>query len=1392
DGAKAGNGNAVNVIHNGNILTGGADAYGIFAQSVGGGGGTGGNAYQGFEGQFLLRKFDRSKFAKSVKFVLGGSGGSSGEGGAVFVSQSGTVTTTGIGSHAIFAQSVGGGGGAGGSGVLDLGLGLWSGGIGGDSGTSGNGHDVITNADGRINTFGDGAFGIFAQSVGGGGGAGGSVERGLNRYVNLNIGFGVAYGRGGGNGGDGGTVTVNSTATIYTEGAGSTGIMAQSVGGGGGVVGGTGNDFPILETLNFAGSVGGSGSGGIVTVNQTGNITTLGDAANGIFAQSAGGTNLGRDVTVNVNGSIVTSGLESNAIVAQSLGQGGNGNIAVNLNSSIGIVQGGLGTGAAVRFLDGRDNTLTNHSMLTTFRGLLGTSFVGTTGNDTVDNFGTYVGSVDAGTGVNAFNNRAGGVFGTGAFINLGDDLNSFFTNAGATTFGQFGALQTTSLTGNIGQSGNTARWLVDIGQIGTSDSLRATGRAEMGTSTGVVDLNELSVPTGTGAYTLMRAEQGGFAASAGNFKFGTLFGAMPLERTFEFKGTNTEAQLTLLPSVGIFHWSGANSSSWITPFVNGISNWTRDGAANYVYGTPGAGADLIFSATGTTTMGADFNINSIRFTGAGATLSHTLAAGNTLTIFGTGGRGVTIDAGSMATTLSPTIVLAGDQTWLNDGAGLFAVNGTSITGAHNLGVDGSGVTNIFSSIQIGGALTKSGGGLLILSGLNTYGGGTVVNGGTLLGDTTSLQGAFINNALVVFDQGFTGTFGSNMSGTGTLQKQGGGLLVLTGTNTYTGGTIVNGGTLMVNSNSLPGNVLNETSLIFNQTETGTFAGSMTGGGLFTKQGGGRLVLSGNSSVFGGTSIVTEGQLVVNGALGGKSLTMMPGTLLGGNGVVTATTLQGGSTLAPGNSIGALAVDGDLTFQAGAFYNVETESYGPSDWTFTSGELFTGGAVVNAQAGGSRRYRPINRYRILTAQAGIDGTFGGVTSNLSYLNPSLQYDPNNVFLTLRRNDVNFNDFGTKGNQVEVADVLNQLVAYATDDLADVVNNVYDLSGGDALSALTSMSGIIHQHVSRASLDVPRMFVGANMRRLGVVGDHGRSLMPNFGLAFNSQTASTANPIANQDYGLWITGMGGSTAYRGLPGDPGADGPSQGFVAGFDRAFGESLTFGISGGQSSPRVELEGSGDRSTADMNQFGVYGRFLRGRSRLDGVLAYSGYDNRTTRTVTDGFRAALLTSNYNARNLASQIEYGRSIGSSGGFVFEPQVGMQFGRVSFDGFDEQGDAVLALSVPERTVNSRRLVTGARVARPFSAGRTKMMAEGRASYAHDFSTIEGLPVQFQGDAFTAGFNMQPTAQLVNGAVLGAGFVGEMFGSFRFFADVQGEVSGPVKSWTGNVGLNKTW
>ena len=55
---------------------------------------------------------------------------------------------------------------------------------------------------------------------------------------------------------------------------------------------------------------------------------------------------------------------------------------------------------------------------------------------------------------------------------------------------------------------------------------------------------------------------------------------------------------------------------------------------------------------------------------------------------------------------------------------------------------------------------------------------------GTLQGNSTSLQGSIVNNAAVVFDQAVNGTYAGVMSGTGSLTKNNGGTLILTGANT--------------------------------------------------------------------------------------------------------------------------------------------------------------------------------------------------------------------------------------------------------------------------------------------------------------------------------------------------------------------------------------------------------------------------------------------------------------------------------------------------------------------------------------------------------------------------------------------------------------------------------
>jgi len=118
-------------------------------------------------------------------------------------------------------------------------------------------------------------------------------------------------------------------------------------------------------------------------------------------------------------------------------------------------------------------------------------------------------------------------------------------------------------------------------------------------------------------------------------------------------------------------------------------------------------------------------------------------------------------------------------------------------TGGNNTSTTFSGT--IFGA---GGSLSKSGTGTFTLTGNNTYSGTTTINGGTLqIGDggTTGTLGSgnVANNAALAFDRAGTVTIGNVISGTGSLTKLGVGTLVLTAANSYAGGTVIAGGTVV-------------------------------------------------------------------------------------------------------------------------------------------------------------------------------------------------------------------------------------------------------------------------------------------------------------------------------------------------------------------------------------------------------------------------------------------------------------------------------------------------------------------------------------------------------------------------------------------------------------------
>ncbi|WP_080220388.1 autotransporter outer membrane beta-barrel domain-containing protein [Salmonella enterica] len=226
----------------------------------------------------------------------------------------------------------------------------------------------------------------------------------------------------------------------------------------------------------------------------------------------------------------------------------------------------------------------------------------------------------------------------------------------------------------------------------------------------------------------------------------------------------------------------------------------------------------------------------------------------------------------------SGQVVKSGDETLTLSGANSYT-GGTTISGgtlvASNVDALGSGdVTNdavlelntggdFINSIGGTGRVEKSGDETLTLSGSNTYTGGTLISGGTLIASNVEALGTgdVTDNATLALNAG--GDFINNIGGTGRVEKSGDDVLTLSGANSYSGGTLISGGTLVAsNVEALgTGDVTDNATLELNTG--GDFTNNIGGTGRVEKSGDGTLTLSGSNTYTGGT-LISDGTLVAS------------------------------------------------------------------------------------------------------------------------------------------------------------------------------------------------------------------------------------------------------------------------------------------------------------------------------------------------------------------------------------------------------------------------------------------------------------------------------------------------------------------------------------------------
>ncbi|MDH1252721.1 Ig-like domain-containing protein [Comamonas thiooxydans] len=360
-------------------------------------------------------------------------------------------------------------------------------------------------------------------------------------------------------------------------------------------------------------------------------------------------------------------------------------------------------------------------------------------------------------------------------------------------------------------------------------------------------------------------------------------------------------------------------------------------------------------------------------FAGQTLSLAGNLSIGESLTLNGDSASGLTL-SGS-------TITLGGGTTLnFSNSSGIVTVTST-LAGSGALAKAGGGtlaLTSTSNEANMSGAITVTAGTLQVSNDDHLSSGTLTLNGGTLTNNSTAFT---IDNAIVLGAAGGTINIGGGggttqvgltgvISGSGSLTKNGQGILQLDGSNTYTGATNVSAGTLIANHANALGTLVGATTV--SSGATVRIAGGLTIGEAFTVSGTGKQVgvnsfgalhlNSGSSTLSGNITLAGDADI---SAASGATLTLSGA--LGGGGFNLNKTDAG--TLALANTGNEAGLTGGTTISAG------TLSIG-SDDQLAAGTLTLNGGTL-ALTGATTVDNAINLAATSTVSASANATLSG-------------------------------------------------------------------------------------------------------------------------------------------------------------------------------------------------------------------------------------------------------------------------------------------------------------------------------------------------------------------------------------------------------------------------------
>lgn len=735
---------------------------------------------------------------------------------------------------------------------------------------------------------------------------------------------------------------------------------------------------------------------------------------------------------------------------------------------------------------------------------------------------------------------------------------------------------------------------------------------------------------------------------------------------------SNSIAAPALAPAAPGRYWNGSSNHLWSS------ANWSST-AAGLDQVNLDSNADVFFSVDPdpqrqNTILDADTTISSLTVNDSAAV---TIGGSNTLTIAATGLiTGIHINSGAGLTTIGSNLMLG---------------NLSQIIEVNN--ADGLLVSGVIGG---GNGLTKSGSGLLTLTGAETYTGATVIAGGTLqLGDG-STPGSSIDSSdpvlitdpndgksILAINLNSGETFGNSVTDNGQIRW------IARGTNFQSADSVISG------------------------------SGSMR----ITASG--KTVLLGTNTFSGGTTINTTGSVRVGNLSGDSSTAFGGGVLTLKNGYVDTYRSQ-----VLGIEVGGYVQNGG---------EIGMHLHGDTPGTYTRYHVggtvdLSGGTVFVYDATGNYVPQDGDRQRIIHSTDGLTGEFASNSPDSKFYNaesdrniryhqgdtllyPTVTYSADNAYITWVRDS--FQSIpGLTPNQTSVGGAIDGyvdenagdpdgLIAYLDGQNVADLPLIYGLIAPDELTAIFQMSfsaaEIQNTNIKRHLEQVRQ---GANTSAPAQYTESTR----------DSKGGLVEGTVITRETNRWsvfLEGSGGSASVDASYNANGYDFDTQGLTLGADMLVNDHLAIGFMGGYANSDASLVNGGSID-ADNYKGAVYATVFKNGFHLDALLG-AGYNSyETSRSSLLGFAEG----DPDGWELDTLLNAGYDI-HHGNWTFSPTASIAYTQVNLNNFTETG-SMTPLSYPNQHQDSLRSELAAQISYTATVKGITITPQVRVAWQHEF------------------------------------------------------------------------